>query len=74
MQISEQANKFTYRSHLRSVVVYGGAEFRGQAIELERGCDILVATPGRLIDMIERCAMLLAMPYYFNAIFIFLAY
>lgn len=53
-QIEEQARKFTYRSHLRSVVVYGGADFRAQAAELEKGCDILVATPGRLIDMIER--------------------
>ena len=54
VQIEEQARKFTYRSHLRTVVVYGGAEFRGQLEQLERGCDILVATPGRLIDMIER--------------------
>lgn len=34
--------------------MYGGAEFRTQLAELERGCHILVATPGRLIDMMER--------------------
>jgi len=34
--------------------VYGGAETKQQIYELERGCHILVATPGRLIDMIER--------------------
>jgi ATP-dependent RNA helicase DDX3X len=36
------------------VVVYGGADYGPQARALERGCDILVATPGRLIDFIER--------------------
>jgi len=54
VQIHQEARKFTYRSHLRSVVVYGGAEFRTQLSELERGCNILVATPGRLLDMIQR--------------------
>jgi ATP-dependent RNA helicase DDX3X len=31
----------------------GGAEVRNQLRELERGCDLLVATPGRLVDLIE---------------------
>ncbi|CEP13816.1 hypothetical protein [Parasitella parasitica] len=34
--------------------VYGGAGIAGQIRELERGCDILVATPGRLHDLIDR--------------------
>jgi len=34
--------------------VYGGANFNKQVMELSYGCHILVATPGRLIDMIER--------------------
>jgi ATP-dependent RNA helicase DDX3X len=54
LQIHLEARKFTYRSHLQSVVVYGGADYGPQARALERGCDILVATPGRLIDFIER--------------------
>jgi ATP-dependent RNA helicase DDX3X len=53
-QIHQETRKFTYRSHLKSVVVYGGADSKGQTQELERGCHILVATPGRLIDMMER--------------------
>ena len=36
------------------VVVYGGAEIRTQMTQLERGCHVLVATPGRLCDLIER--------------------
>jgi len=54
IQIHQEAKKFTYRSHIKSVVVYGGADSKYQMNELERGCHILVATPGRLIDMIER--------------------
>jgi ATP-dependent RNA helicase RhlE len=42
----------TYGKHLkmRSTVVYGGVGFQPQAHELRRGVDILVATPGRLLD------------------------
>jgi superfamily II DNA/RNA helicase len=34
--------------------VYGGAEIREQMMQLERGVDLMVATPGRLVDLIER--------------------
>ncbi len=37
----------------RSVIVMGGARFDRQLKALERGCDLLVATPGRLIDLME---------------------
>lgn len=53
-QIHEESRKFTYRTGLRPVVVYGGQEVRAQLKELDLGCDILVATPGRLVDLIER--------------------
>ena len=33
---------------------YGGADVRQQMQDLERGCHLLVATPGRLVDMLER--------------------
>ena len=53
-QIYEEALKFSYRSWVRPVVVYGGADSREQQRQLAAGCDVLVATPGRLVDMIER--------------------
>ena len=53
-QIQDEANKFTYCTGIASVVVYGGAEVREQLRQIERGCDLLVATPGRLVDLIER--------------------
>uniref|UniRef100_A0A7N8YN85 RNA helicase n=1 Tax=Mastacembelus armatus TaxID=205130 RepID=A0A7N8YN85_9TELE len=39
---------------LRPCVVYGGADIGQQIRDLERGCHLLVATPGRLVDMMER--------------------
>lgn len=53
-QINDEAEKFTYATGLQPVVIYGGADVRQQQRELERGCDILVATPGRLVDLMER--------------------
>ncbi|AMD19617.1 HCL534Cp [Eremothecium sinecaudum] len=53
-QIFDEAKKFTYRSWVKPCVVYGGADIRLQIKELERGCDLIVATPGRLNDLLER--------------------
>ncbi|KAJ8659890.1 hypothetical protein O0I10_004483 [Lichtheimia ornata] len=53
-QIFDEAKKFAYRSWVRPAVVYGGADIGSQIRQIERGCDLLVATPGRLVDLIER--------------------
>ncbi|KAF2749894.1 DEAD-domain-containing protein, partial [Sporormia fimetaria CBS 119925] len=53
-QIYDEARKFAYRSWVRPCVVYGGADIGSQLRQIERGCDLLVATPGRLVDLIER--------------------
>ncbi|XP_056099514.1 DEAD-box helicase 3 X-linked b isoform X3 [Rhinichthys klamathensis goyatoka] len=54
LQIYDEARKFAYRSLVRPCVVYGGADIGQQIRDLERGCHLLVATPGRLVDMMER--------------------
>uniref|UniRef100_A0A5B7B545 RNA helicase n=1 Tax=Davidia involucrata TaxID=16924 RepID=A0A5B7B545_DAVIN len=53
-QIYEEAKKFSYQTGVKLVVVYGGAPMSQQLRNLEKGVDILVATPGRLVDMIDR--------------------
>ncbi|GLV41421.1 belle [Carabus blaptoides fortunei] len=53
-QIYDETKKFAYRSRLRPCVVYGGANIGDQMRDLDRGCHLLVATPGRLLDMMDR--------------------
>jgi ATP-dependent RNA helicase DDX3X len=60
IQIYEEAKKFAYRSWVRPCTVYGGTPIMDQIRDLERGCGLLVATPGRLVDLIERRKVSLA--------------
>jgi len=53
-QIHRECRKFLYCTGLRAVCVYGGAESRGQYRDLEMGVAVLVATPGRLVDFLNR--------------------
>lgn len=53
-QIYDEALKFCHLTGVLPRVVYGGADVRDQIRQLERGCDLIVATPGRLVDMVER--------------------
>ncbi|KAJ5613671.1 DEAD/DEAH box RNA helicase [Penicillium herquei] len=49
-QIFDEARRLCYRSMLRPCVAYGGAPARFQRDELRKGCDILIGTPGRILD------------------------
>lgn len=53
-QIFDEARRLCYRSMLRPCVAYGGGPVREQVAELQKGCDILVATPGRLLDIMSK--------------------
>ncbi|CAM8940117.1 unnamed protein product [Rhodiola kirilowii] len=63
-QIHDEVKKFAYQTGLKAEVVYGGAPIVQQFRNIERGVDILVATPGRLVDMIERDRISLKMIKY----------
>ena len=47
IQIKDESRKFAMGSTVKSVVTYGGASIQYQLGELVRGCNILIATPGR---------------------------
>ncbi len=57
LQISEDLKKFArHRSGIKITAVYGGSNISTQIRDLKRGTQIIVATPGRLLDLIERRA------------------
>ena len=43
---------------ISNVVLYGGADIGSQLRDLEKECHLLVATPGHLVDMMERGRLL----------------
>ncbi|WP_207533014.1 DEAD/DEAH box helicase [Desertivirga arenae] len=51
MQIEENIKIFAKYTDLRTVVLYGGLGPKTQIAELEKGCDIIVASPGRFLDL-----------------------
>ncbi|KAL5202581.1 hypothetical protein ABZP36_013533 [Zizania latifolia] len=53
VQIQEESAKFGSYSRTRSTCIYGGASKGPQIRDLRRGVEIVIATPGRLIDMLE---------------------
>ncbi len=58
MQITKDLERFSkHLSGVRCVAVYGGANIREQMRAIQRGANIVVATPGRLIDLIDRQAV-----------------
>ncbi len=55
LQIADDLNAFAkYIPGMHIIPVYGGASIQGQMRELRHGVQIIVATPGRLIDLMER--------------------
>ena len=52
-QIDDVVSVVCEHTNQRAVIVMGGAKFNRQIRSLESGCDMLVATPGRLIDLME---------------------
>jgi len=53
VQIQQECTKFGSNSRIRNTAIYGGAPKGPQIRDLSRGVEIVIATPGRLIDMLE---------------------
>mmetsp|Transcript_4546 Transcript_4546/g.10718 ORF Transcript_4546/g.10718 Transcript_4546/m.10718 type:complete len:390 (-) Transcript_4546:311-1480(-) len=53
-QIHVETMKFAFQTGIRACIIYGGADMKEQRMDLEKGCDVLIATPGRLTDMTDR--------------------
>lgn len=60
LQVAEEFERFSKNFPLRVVTVYGGSNFGQQLKEIKRGAHIIVATPGRLLDHMERKTVSLA--------------
>lgn len=56
-QVEESVNAYSKNLHLTSTVVFGGVKINPQIKRLYRGVDILVATPGRLMDLHQQKAV-----------------
>ncbi|MDR2852862.1 MAG: DEAD/DEAH box helicase, partial [Burkholderiaceae bacterium] len=52
-QVAQQIKLYAQHTQLRSTVVFGGMDMKPQTEQLKRGVEVLVATPGRLLDHIE---------------------
>ena len=52
-QVAQQIALYAKHTKLRSTVVFGGMDMKPQTLELKKGVEVLVATPGRLLDHIE---------------------
>jgi ATP-dependent RNA helicase RhlE len=54
VQVEESFRKYGRHSKLRAVAIYGGVGLEPQQEKLRKGIDVIVATPGRLLDHMER--------------------
>ncbi len=54
LQVDDAFRDFAYFTHLEVTVLYGGVGYGKQREDLQRGCDILCATPGRLLDLMNQ--------------------
>ena len=52
-QVANNVKTYAKHTQLRSTVVFGGIDMKPQTLELKRGVEVLIATPGRLLDHIE---------------------
>ena len=59
IQVEESFRDYGRHMPLRSAIVYGGADMNAQILQLRKGVEILVATPGRLLDHVQNKTLML---------------
>ena len=59
IQVEESFRDYGKHMPLRSAIVYGGADMNAQILQLRKGVEILVATPGRLLDHVQNKTLML---------------
>jgi superfamily II DNA/RNA helicase len=53
-QVAENVSRYAKYTPLRSAVVFGGVDIHPQTAELRKGVEVLIATPGRLLDHVQQ--------------------
>ena len=56
-QVADNADKYSKNTHLTSCVIFGGVKANPQMMRMRKGADVLVATPGRLLDLFNQGAI-----------------
>jgi ATP-dependent RNA helicase DeaD len=59
VQVREEVVKLSHGRKVHSVAIYGGKPIRGQIEKLQRGADVIIGTPGRLLDHLGRGTLVL---------------
>lgn len=54
VQVTQEAVKLAPSNHFRALAIYGGQRFRDQLVELKKGVNLVVGTPGRVLDHLGR--------------------
>jgi ATP-dependent RNA helicase DeaD len=59
VQVRDEVEKLAHGSKAHSVALYGGKPIKGQIEKLKRGADIIIGTPGRVLDHLSRGTLML---------------
>lgn len=51
LQIKENYDRYDRKTHVKAIAIYGGTSKHNQIVKIKRGVDVLIATPGRLLDL-----------------------
>lgn len=53
LQIKENFDRYDRKTHVKALAIYGGTSKHNQIVKIKRGVDVLIATPGRLLDLMQ---------------------